>query len=304
VVCRPSYDRLARHMRPRLAALVVLVVVWVSLVVPGAWLGSLAIRQLPDAARDLRQSAARLHATQLAIPGVNPDSVVAHVGSRSAGWLSTALGPALAGIGHAVADLSIALLGLYFLLVTGTAAWNAVRRHLPFSADDSDELRRTFVDVTRATVLGNLSSAALQGLSIGLGLHLIGNGAPAFWGVVAGFTTLVPVVGNALVWVPAVVAPLVQRHFGAALLMLTFGKLVPSLLDRVVKVSIAKRVGNAHPMVTLVGALVGLRLIGPVGVLVGPAIVQCSFTLVQLYDREYGLPWTRAGTASSVRRDA
>ena len=101
-----------------------------------------------------------------------------------------------------------------------------------------------------------------------------------------------------LVWVPAVVAPLMQRHFGAALLMLAFGKLVPSLLDRVVKLSIAKRVGNTHPMVTLVGALVGLRL-------VGPAIVQCSFTLIQLYDREYGIPWTRASSgASSVRRDA
>jgi len=108
-----------------------------------------------------------------------------------------------------------------------------------------------------------------------------------------------------LVWVPAVVAPLMQRHFGAALLMLAFGKLVPSLLDRVVKLSIAKRVGNTHPMVTLVGALVGLRLVGPVGVLVGPAIVQCSFTLIQLYDREYGIPWTRASSgASSVRRDA
>jgi predicted PurR-regulated permease PerM len=94
-----------------------------------------------------------------------------------------------------------------------------------------------------------------------------------------------------------------QHRFGAALLMLAFGKLVPSLLDRVVKVSIAKRVGNAHPMVTLVGALVGLRLIGPVGVLVGPAIVQCTFTLIQLYDREYGLPWTRADTASTPRRD-
>ena len=86
--------------------------------------------------------------------------------------------------------------------------------------------------------------------------------------------------------------------------MLAFGKLVPSLLDRVVKVSIARRVGNAHPLVTLVGALVGIRLLGPVGVLVGPAIVQGSLTLIQLYDREFGLPWSRANTASSGERKA
>ena len=151
VICRPAYERLARRAGPRRAALLVVGVVWVALVVPGAWLASRAIRQLPDAVHDVRESAARLHMTQIQIPGVNPDSVVAHVGAQSVGWLSTAIGPALAGIGHAVADLSIALLGLYFLLVTGATAWNAVRRHLPFSPDDSDELRRTFVDVTRAT---------------------------------------------------------------------------------------------------------------------------------------------------------
>jgi predicted PurR-regulated permease PerM len=43
-----------------------------------------------------------------------------------------------------------------------------------------------------------------------------------------------------------------------------------------------------HPLVTLLGTLVGLRLLGPIGLLVGPSLLQCSMTLVRLYDREYG----------------
>jgi predicted PurR-regulated permease PerM len=54
VICRPPYERLARRTGPRAAALVVIVAIWVALVVPGAWLGSRAIRQLPDAVRQLR----------------------------------------------------------------------------------------------------------------------------------------------------------------------------------------------------------------------------------------------------------
>src|SRR6478672_12707460 len=91
VICRPSYERMARRTNPRVAALLVIVVIWVALAVPGAWLASHALRQLPDAVQDLRQAAARLHATQVTIPGVNPDSVVAHVGAKSAGWLSAAV---------------------------------------------------------------------------------------------------------------------------------------------------------------------------------------------------------------------
>jgi len=220
----------------------------------------------------------------------SPDSVVARVGAASAGWLSAALGPALSSIGHGILTLSIALLGLYFLLVAGDTAWRAVRQHLPFSQSGSDWLRDVFVNVTRASLLGTLLSAVLQGISIGIGFRVVGNDAAAFWGAVAGFATLVPVVGNALVWVPGVAALIVQGRLGAALTMFVLAKVVPSLIDRVVRAAISQRVGNTHPMVTLVGALIGLRLVGAVGILVGPTIVQCTLALIQLYEREYGFP--------------
>jgi predicted PurR-regulated permease PerM len=46
-----------------------------------------------------------------------------------------------------------------------------------------------------------------------------------------------------------------------------------------------------------VGVLAGVRLIGPVGVLMGPALVQCAMEFAMLYEREYGLPWTAADSS-------
>jgi predicted PurR-regulated permease PerM len=292
VICRPVQDRLAARMRPNVAALVIVIVAWVVLVLPGAWLATLTIRQAPAALNEVQHVTESWRTAQQPLFGTSPDSLVARAGAASAGWLSAALGPALSSIGHGILNLSIALLGLYFLLVAGDAAWVAVRQHLPFSQSGSDWLRGVFVNVTRAALLGTLLSAALQGISIGIGFRLVGNDAAAFWGAVGGFATLVPVVGNALVWVPAVVALILQGRPGAALTMFVLGKVVPSLIDRVVRAAISQRVGNTHPMVTLVGALVGLRLVGAVGILVGPTIVQCTLALIQLYEREYGLPWT------------
>lgn len=296
VICRPVYERLAKRLNRSGAALVVIVLVWILLAAPGAFLATLVVRQAPAAITEVQHAVDRLRISPPSLLGANPDTLVAHLGASSMGWLSAAVGPALGGVGHAIVDLSIALLGLYFLLVAGDDAWHAVRRHLPFSANGSDGLRRTFVEVTRATLLGTLLSAALQGLSIGIGLRIIGTSAPAFWGMIAGFTTLVPVVGNALVWIPAVIAPLVQQRVGAALMMVLLGKVVPSLIDRVVRAVVSRRVGNTHPMITLVGAMVGLRLLGPVGVLIGPTIVQCTLALIELYEREYDPAWVSGKT--------
>jgi predicted PurR-regulated permease PerM len=292
VVCQPLQRRLAARVGPHGAALLVLILVWLALVVPAAWLATLAIRQMPDALRALQQRAGQLHVLPISPTAASVDSVVARIGSAKLGWVSEVLGPALGNIASGILNLSIALLGLYFLLVMGDAAWGAVSRRLPFSPAGSDELRNVFISVTRGTLLGTLLSAALQGLSIGVGFRLIGNSAPAFWGLVGGFATLVPVFGNALIWVPAVIATLVQGRFQAALVMLLLGKLVPSLLDRIVRTGISRRVGHTHPMVTLLGTLVGLRLLGAVGVLIGPTLVQVSLELIRLYEREYGLPWS------------
>jgi predicted PurR-regulated permease PerM len=298
VICRPLQARLSSRLGAHGAALTILIAVWVLLVVPGAWLTALAAQQLPGALHEAQHALAELRVRPAPqtdpLLHTNVDSLAAHFGSTSVGWLSSAVGPALGAIAHGIVDLSVALLGLYFLLVAGDEAWLAVRQRLPFSIEGSDALRDVFGNVTRATLLGTLLSAALQGFSIGVGLRLVGNGAPAFWGIVAGFATLVPVVGNAIVWLPAVIVQLVQRDVRGVLLMLVFGKLLPSLLDRVVKTRISRRVGHTHPMVTLLGALAGVRLVGAVGVLIGPSLIQTSLALIDLYDREYGLPWAKA----------
>ena len=290
-VSRPIQQRLARHFGPSVSALIIVALLWIGLVLPGAWLAAVVVRQAPDAFRDAHRHLESLRSVA-ALSVINVDSLITRAGASVPGWMESALGPTLAAIGHGVVNISIALLGLFFLLATGDVGWNAIRRWLPFSREGADELRSVFSNAARATLLGTLASAALQGTSIGVGFRLIGNSAAAFWGFLAAFATLVPVVGNALVWVPAVVVPLVQQDYRAALVMVVCGKVIPALLDRVVRSGISRRLGNMHPMVTLVGVLLGVRLFGVAGVIVGPALTQTGIAMCQLFEREYGPWWT------------
>jgi predicted PurR-regulated permease PerM len=42
----------------------------------------------------------------------------------------------------------------------------------------------------------------------------------------------------------------------------------------------------------LIGVLLGVRLFGVAGVIVGPALAQTGIAMCQLLEREYGLWWT------------
>jgi len=286
-IARPVHNRLARRMNARASAVIVILCVWVAVVGPGLWLGTAVVRQLPSALDQVHDIVRQVGTAPLPFARTNPDSLARQIGAKSLGWMSTAVEPALGSVARMATDLSIALLGLFFLLVQGDTAWQAVRQRLPFSPEGSDGLRDVFVNVTRGTVYGVLSSAALQGASIGIGLRLIGNDAAAFWGVVAGIATMIPVIGNAVVWVPALVLSAIHHDVRGVVVMIVFGKIVPSVFDRVVKLYLARRLSDTHPLVTLAGVLVGVRLLGPVGVLLGPTLLQSTIALVELYEREY-----------------
>ena len=195
-LCRPLHDRLRERIGPRRSALMVIVALWIIVVVPGAWLGVVAARQVPDGLRAMHRVAAAAHASPAPLAGMPADTLFARAQSASLQWLSAAVGPALGRIAHAVASFTLALLGLYFLLVSDDRAWRRVRDRLPFSPDGSEGLRPVFVNATRATVLGTGTSAVLQGTSIGVGLWLTGNSAPVFLRTVAALPTLIPIVCN------------------------------------------------------------------------------------------------------------
>jgi hypothetical protein len=60
-------------------------------------------------------------------------------------------------------NLTIALFGLYYLLLYPESAWQAARPYIPFSSESTERLRRRFRDVTNSTLIGTGLIAAVQG---------------------------------------------------------------------------------------------------------------------------------------------
>ena len=280
------YIRLAQRMRPGLAATGIVVLALAVVVGPLAWLGFHVANRLPEVIATL--SAFRAQHTGPSAIGMIA-RVEAQVAASASSLLSWLVGVVLGlarNTAWAIVNWSIALLGLFYLLGSAPTIWSRFARLLPLSPASAETLRIRFRDITQGMVAGTLLSAAVQGAAIGTGLWLAGLPDPMFWGACAAITTLVPVVGNALVSVPAFGFLLLRQDYTGVLAIAVFAGVLPPIIDRVVRSSVSRRMGRVHPMITIVGALVGAGIAGVAGLILGPVALAMFFVLLEIYERE------------------
>jgi predicted PurR-regulated permease PerM len=130
----------------------------------------------------------------------------------------------------------------------------------------------------------------VQGLCGFLCYWIAGIKEPGFWGVITGFTALIPVVGTGLVWVPAAVYLLIIGHSWQGVFVIVYGALILGSMDNVVRFVLAKKMADVHPIVTVLGVILGLQYFGFLGLIFGPLLISYFIILLRIYYVEYQKP--------------
>lgn len=296
-LCARPFAWIARHVPPRLAAALTACAVILLVVGPVVLLGRHLWARLPAVRAALSGSRASLAGDSTGLVA-RLQGEISSAASTIADWLPGALASLGQHAAWALLNWSIALLGLYYLLTSGSESWPRFARLLPLTPRGAETLRTRFDDITQGIVAGTLLSAAVQGLSIGIGFWLAGFPDALFWGACAATATLVPVVGNAVVSIPALLIVIVRQNYAGAIAIMIFAGLLPPIIDRVVRATTSRRVGRVHPMITLVGAIAGARVAGIAGLVLGPVALATFFELVDVYDKEYVVEKPSYGTGA------
>ncbi len=284
----PVHRRLITRISPSLSALILTISALFLILGPGAWILTLIISETPSVIQRALDSNLIGRLQSLHIGNIALGAQVAQAANAVLSWTSSSVLSAFGQVAQATLNLVIALLGLYFLLISAKDLWNWGRKLLPFSDENVELLHDRFFSVTQAMVLGTALTSLLQGTVIGIGFAMVGLPYPIFWGVVTGFASILPILGSALVWLPGVLVLLAQGRYGAAIILAVIGGAVASNLDNVVRPLVYKRVSNLHPMTTLLGAFAGVSFFGLIGVLLGPLAITFFFELVAIYREEFG----------------
>jgi len=101
--------------------------------------------------------------------------------------------------------LFVMLYAMFFFLKDGGRVLKKILYYLPLSSRDENRMLERFVSVSRAVVKGTFLIGIVQGGLSGLSFAVAGLPAAAFWGTVMVVLSIIPGIGAALVWIPAVV---------------------------------------------------------------------------------------------------
>ena len=286
VIFLPMHQWLAPKIRPGPAAIFVILCAFLLIVLPGVWLIGMLVGQAQGVASNLVNSPILERLSNLRVGTLQLGPELAGIGRSLINWLGT---NALGFIGtatHFTLNLILSFFGLYYLLVGTGKSWESLRSYLPFSEENAEILRDRFRSVTLATVIGTGVTALVSGVLIGFGFWVTGLSNPVFWGVVTVVFAILPVVGSALIWVPGAISLFLNGRIGAAIVLLVIGVLAGQV-DTPMRPWVYRKYSQIHPMITVVGAIAGIRYFGLLGLLIGPLALSYFFELIRMYREEY-----------------
>ncbi|MFP5041250.1 AI-2E family transporter [Parasediminibacterium sp. JCM 36343] len=179
---------------------------------------------------------------------------------------------------------------LYFMIVTNIRMEAALVLFLPFKRSQvmlfGDELKAQTV----SNSVGVPLIAVVHGLLAFTAYYIANAADPVFWAIITGFASIIPLIGTALVWVPMAGYLLAQGHNWQCFFVLGWGAIVIGSSDNLIRFLLAKKMANIHPIVTVLGVIIGLRYFGIPGLIFGPLMISYLLILMRIYYMEYKKP--------------
>lgn len=184
-------------------------------------------------------------------------------------------------------SLAIMYLMLFYLLTNYGNTEKAVEQYLPFNKENIQKFSRELEAQTFSNAVGMPLYALLQAIVAAIGYWIFGLDQPVFWGVMTGFFSFVPVVGTFVIWLPAAAfmlsAGFVWQGIGVGL----FGLIIISMVDNFFLFAFQKKFANVHPLVTILGFVLGVSLFGVPGIIFGPLLISYFLILLKIYKEEF-----------------
>jgi predicted PurR-regulated permease PerM len=176
-------------------------------------------------------------------------------------------------------ELFVLLYAMFYFLIEGRAFLDRVLRFTPLSTDDRTRILNTFSSVGRSTLKGTVVVGVVQGGLGGLAFWAAGIKGVFFWSAVMAVMSIIPAVGTAVVWVPAVIYLGMKGQFVAAAGVGLWCAIIVGTADNVLRPKLVGRDAEMSNLLVLLTTLGGLALFGISGLVIGP-IIGALFTTV------------------------
>jgi predicted PurR-regulated permease PerM len=180
-------------------------------------------------------------------------------------------------------DFVLMAFTLFFLLKDGPKFLEKLRDYMPFPENEKRQLTKQIKDVVVSTIYGGVVVALAQGLIGVVAFAVVGIRAPVLWGMAMSITSFIPIVGCALVWVPAALYLLVKERITQALILAVIGIFAISTIDNVLRPIIIRGRVSIPLVLVFFSVFGGVQVFGLLGLVFGPLVVAVFVSVVGIY---------------------
>lgn len=219
-----------------------------------------------------------------------------NTGDQISTFITSHIGDVLNSSLNMLGSLLMMYFFLFFLLINTRSLEAKIVYYLPFKRAKIMLFGKELVDQTYSNAIGVPTVAIAQGL-FAYGAYLI-TGVPeaGLWSILTGFASIIPLVGTAIIWLPVAIFHFAENEIWQGVFILLFCSIALGNVDNLIRMIVSKRVGDVHPVVTVLGVIVGLRYFGLPGLVFGPLLISYFMLLMRLYYVEYSQKRARAQT--------
>jgi len=205
-------------------------------------------------------------------------SVATKIGAISAGFVKNAF---------------LVIVFYFFAQYNGAAIIDFLKRIVHMSVEESSFLVRELSSVMSVVFYSIIATAAFEGTLFGIAISYMGHNGLLF-GIMYGFSSLIPIVGGVLMWLPFMIYEFAIGNSSNAIFIALYSVIVIAIVaDTFIKPMIIKWINQKllgdsdarlNELVIFFAIIAGLTTFGFWGMILGPAITAFFVTILKLFE--------------------
>lgn len=209
--------------------------------------------------------------------------------SEVSSWISENLETFAGGTFNIFIAIGLMYFMLYYMLTNRKQLRESLYEYIPISKPNLKIIGEEIQHMVRSNAIGIPLVAIAQGLISLVGFLIFGIEDPFFWFIITSIGSMIPFIGTSLGILPVFLLALSNGNTIGAWGILIYGATVVSATDNIIRLYVLRKLDNVHPLITLVGVIVGVPLFGFIGLIFGPLLISLFLIIVRIYKKEFGV---------------
>lgn len=212
---------------------------------------------------------------------------------QASGWLTENLQGFASSTFNVFISLGLLLFILYYMLKSPKELKDSLMLYIPLSRKTLIILGEEIENVVKSNAIAIPLVALAQGIIALIGFLIFGIDNPLFWFVIVTVGSMIPFIGTFIGIFPVFILSMANGNEFQAWGILLYGILVVGMTDNFIRLYVLKKLDSTHPLITLIGVIVGIPLFGFVGLIFGPLIISLFLIIIKIYRQQYGIKHSR-----------